>query len=100
MPKQTATRKMLKIAANDKPVVEKYTIGGYTYEKRTQKNWLYLRSLVEGDILKISCFLPEPLREKCRTPEYEIYLNRKSREYTTFVVNENKWFTACFERLP
>ncbi len=100
MPKQTATRKMLKIAAEDKPTIDKYSYGGITYERRSQKFWLYLRCIVDGDILKVSCFLSEPLREKCRTPEYEIYLDRKNRQYLTFVVNENKWYTASFERLP
>lgn len=100
MPKQTATRKMLKIAAKDKPVIEKYKFYGNTYERRSQENWLYLRSIVDGDILKLSCFLAEPLREKCKTPEYEIYLDRKERTYLTYVVNEDKWLTACFDRLP
>lgn len=99
MPKQTATRKMLKIAAADKPVIEKIKYFGSTYERRSQENWLYLRCIVDGDILKLSCFLPEALREKCKTPEYEIYFNRKNRDYTTYVVNKNKWSTACFERL-
>ena len=41
MPKQTATRKMLKIAANDKPVIEQIKFYGSTYERRSQENWLY-----------------------------------------------------------
>ncbi len=100
MPKQTATRKMLKIAANDKPVIEQIKFYGSTYERRSQENWLYLRSIVDGDLLKLSCFLSEPLREKCKTPEFEIYFDRKERTYLTYVVNEDKWLTACFDRLP
>ena len=99
MPKQTATRKMLKIAAADKPVIEQIKFYGSTYERRSQENWLYLRSIVDGDILKLSCFLAEPLREKCKTPEFEIYFDRKERTYLTYVVNEDKWLTACFDRL-
>lgn len=100
MPKQTATRKMFKMAAEDKPIIEKYKLYGQTFEKRSQKNWLYLRCTVEGDILKLSCFLAEPLREKCKTPEYVIYFDRKEKAYLTYVVNKDKWFTASFDRLP
>ena len=42
MPKQTATRKMLKIAAKDKPVIHTIKYFGTTYERRSQEIWLYL----------------------------------------------------------
>ncbi len=100
MPTLQATRKMLRMAMEDTPDVETNRHYGETYVRRTYKHWLYIRSTVQDDVLKVSCFLPDSLRERCMTPRFEIYLDRKQRDYLTYVPSEKKWLTGCFYHLP
>ena len=40
--------------------------------------------IIEGDTMKLACFLTEPLRVKCKLSKYEIYIDRKAKDYLTY----------------
>ena len=95
MPRLKATSKMFQLAKEDKPVIKRYG----RYETRFYQRWLYLRCCTKNDILKLSCFLAGPLREKESLPKYEIYFSKSERTYLTYDVENSKWLTGSFERL-
>lgn len=94
-----ATPRMIRLAAEDteqKRSVsrwgEQYTRTGYQYD-------LFMRCAVQGGILKVALFLPKLLRLGGRTPVYDVYIDRESRQFLTYGHEKEKWLTGKLDRL-
>lgn len=95
MPKLKATAYMMRLVAEDKPVVTKSY--GYTYTK--YKRLGYTRCCVKNGIFKLAIFFSEAMRMGGTLPVYEIYFDREKKQYLTYDCRTEKWLTASIYRL-
>ena len=91
-----ATRKILKMAAEDTP--KTIGIGRYfTYEQ--YQTGLYLRCMVQGNILYVAIFLTPYLRMGARKPAYELYIDKSQNQFLTYEYETKRWLTAKLDKL-
>lgn len=90
-----ATPKMIKMAAVDTPVKEKY----YHWVRTVYKHGLYMRCHIQGHILMVAFFLTEHLRAGGRNPAYELFIDRGRRQFITYDRVLDKWCTSKLDRL-
>lgn len=91
-----ATRKILKMAAEDTP--KTIGIGRYfTYEQ--YQTGLYLRCMVQGNILYVAIFLTPYLRKGARKPAYELYIDKSHNQFLTYEYETKRWLTAKLDKL-
>lgn len=90
-----ATPKMMRLANVDK--LEQR--GSYYWSPNIYERTLYLRCLLQNEILKVSLFLPEYMRAGSRRPRYDLYLDRANRKFLTYDVMNQKWLTSKLDRL-
>ena len=99
MKKLQATPKMLK-DAEDNPIEEKKVRLPYGYTKvKTSRYGRYFRAVQQGEILKVSIFLQRELERGDKSPRYDVYCDKKNKEYTTYEYGERKWRTAKIDNL-
>ena len=99
-----ATRKMTETAERDE-VKEIYgPCTGIIMDKRQEIHtgvtliFIYLRAVVEGEVLKVSVFTRERILNGQQSL-YDIYINKKEGRYLTFDNKDNKWRTAKINML-
>ena len=95
MPKLKATPYMLRRAKMDKP---KNDSPKYYYHQK-YNHWLYLRCCVKKGILKASFFLTETMRFGGEKPVYDVYFDKKNKQYITYSHQKEKWLTASIRNL-
>lgn len=93
-----ATPQMMKLAAADTPHREKYFYGYSSQETYTRG--LYLRAIVENDLLKVAIFLPEHLRMGGKNAAFEVFVSRAENRFLTYDRLHDKWLTAKLDMLP
>lgn len=86
---------MMRLAAEDKPVVKK--VCGYTHTE--YKRLGYTRCCIKNGILKLAIFFSDAMRMGGTLPVYEIYFDRVKKQYLTYDCKMEKWLTASFYRL-
>lgn len=99
-----ATRKMAETAERDE-VKEIYGPWYRNYYGQKTRNtyrchtyFIYLRAVVEGEVLKVSVFTRERILNGQQSL-YDIYINKKEGRYLTFDNKDNKWRTAKIDML-
>ena len=95
--KQKATPSMMRSAEQDE-LQDRFSYGylgcrGYSIG-------MYLRCLMERDILKVSFFLTEPMKAGGKLPAFELYLDKKNMCFITYDCIEKKWRDAKLDMLP
>ena len=60
---------------------------------------MYIRCLIERDILKVSFFLTELMKSGGRLPAYELYLDKKNQTFITYDCMNKKWSNAKLDML-
>lgn len=100
----SATRKMAETAEQDE-VKEIYGPWYRNYYGQKTRNtyrchtyFMYLRAVVEGEVLKVSVFTRDRILNGQQSL-YDIYINKKEGKYLTFDNEENKWRTAKIDML-
>lgn len=100
----SATRKMAETAEQDE-VKEIYGPWYRNYYGQKTRNtyrchtyFMYLRAVVEGEILKVSVFTRDRILNGQQSL-YDIYINKKEGRYLTFDNKDNKWRTAKIDML-
>lgn len=58
-----------------------------------------MRYCVENDILKAALFHPDYMRAGIRLPRFEVYLDRKARQFITYDCVNQKWLQSKLDRL-
>ena len=98
------TRKMTETAERDE-VKEIYGPWYRNYYGQKTRNtyrchtyFIYLRAVVEGEVLKVSVFTRERILNGQQSL-YDIYINKKEGRYLTFDNKDNKWRTAKIDML-
>lgn len=81
MPKLTASPEMKKVALEDEPEKVR-TYSGYTRIRRKYK--CYMNCMVQNGILKAALYLPDYLRLDGDNPAYEVFLDKKKRQFLTY----------------
>lgn len=81
MPKLTASPEMKKVALEDEPEKVR-TYSGYTRIRRKYK--CYMNCMVQNGILKVALYLPDHLRLDGDNPAYEVFLDKKKRQFLTY----------------
>lgn len=93
-----ATPQMMKIATTDTPQRIPHWYGnGY---REVYARGLYLRAIVENDLLKVAVFLPEHLRMGGRNAAFEVFVSRAESKFLTYDRLHDKWLTAKLDMLP
>ncbi len=96
MKKLRATEKMMRIAVEDIPI-EKSLWSGYAYKE--YKYSLFMRCIVQQDILKVAIFFPDHMRMGSRKPSYEVYCSKKEGQFLVYDHLAAKWRTAKLDRI-
>lgn len=96
MPKLTASLEMKKVALEDEPEKVR-TYSGYTRIRRKYK--CYMNCMVQNGILKAALYLPDHLRLDGDNPAYEVFLDKKKRQFLTYDYLDKKWRDAKLDRL-
>ena len=92
MPMLMATNQMMKLAAQDAPQKHTFqTYWGSTYTVTSRKYRLFLRCKIEGNILRVSLYLPDSMRLGARRPAYETFIEVKTKRFLTYDYTVNKW---------
>ena len=91
-----ATRKMMKIAADDIP----HTDPKVYWKKVVYQHGLYLRCFVQNGTLKVSFFFTELLRSGGRNPAYELYIEHEKSRFVTYDRLHDKWLNSKLDMLP
>lgn len=99
MRKMQLTAAMINAAKTDIPEKRTrerwYYQGHYTGTVYHYKYRLFINASQSGDLLKVSIWFRESvLKEK--EPDYDIYIDRKNRDFITYVTDENRWSNAKF----
>lgn len=95
-----ATQKMFEVFRSD--IAEKIEHSNYSGGKWYTYNYKYkryFRVAIYEDILKAAVFTRKQLEKKMATPMYEVYCDRKNREFATYEVLTGKWFTGKINNL-
>ena len=91
MPKLTASPEMKKVALEDEPEKVR-TYSGYTRIRRKYK--CYMNCMVQNGILKVALYLPDHLRLDGDNPAYEVFLDKKKRQFLTY--DYQIWCSSIF----
>ena len=91
-----ATGKILKMAAEDTP--KTIYVGRYAVHERYQTG-MYLRCMVQGNILYAAIFLTPHLRMGARKPAYELYIDKSRNQFLTYEYETKRWLTAKLDKL-
>ncbi len=92
-----ATARMMKIVAEDIPRKEKCNWSGKVYDIY-QYN-LYMRCVVQQDILKVAIFIPAYMRMGSRMPSFEVYCSKKDGQFLMYDRLAAKWRTSKLDRI-
>lgn len=94
-----ATPKMMKLAAEDTP--QKRTVQRWdrTYTEVRTHYGLFLRGLIENDILKVAVYLSDNMRTGGRQPSYEVYIDRSAHCFITYDRGRRKWLNSKLDRI-
>ena len=95
--KQKATPSMMRSAEQDE-LQDRY--GYHYFDCRGYRIGMYLRCLLERDVLKVSFFLTEPMKAGGKLPAFELYLDKKNMCFITYDCIEKKWRNAKLDMLP
>jgi len=90
-----ATPKMMQMAAADTPRREKC----YSWVNTIYKCGLYMSCRIVNDILMVAIFLTEHMRTGGDKPAYELFIDRKSKQFLTYDRLHDKWLTAKLDRI-
>ena len=95
-----ATSGMMQTADTDTPQrsVQKYWNGEHVYI--SYQYGLYMRCQVIHNFLKVAFFLPEHMRMGGKKPAYELYIDKKQKEFLTYDRLREKWMTAKLDLIP
>ena len=85
-----ATNKMMQLAAKDTPTIEKRCYGPIS----VYKHGIYMRCIVQDNILKTAFSLAEHMRTGSRNPAYELYIDYEKRAFITYDCRCEKWTTS------
>lgn len=97
MPVLEATDTMMEMAKKDVPRKE-----DGVYCKRNlvvYKYGLYMRAMAEGELLKIAFFLTEYMRAGSKNAIYELFIDKKVRDFIGYDVIHDKWSNAKLDRI-
>lgn len=95
-----ATQKMMRLAEADIPVkVKREYWSGFSYEEEHRQYGLYMRCVLQNDILKVAFFLPDAMRLGGRRPAYELYIDRKHSKFITYDCASRKWLESKLDRI-
>ena len=95
-----ATKKMMKMAAEDTVKRERVTTWSGHYIKECYTYGLYMRCQILNGILKVAFFLPENMRMGAKLPAYELFINRPTGEFLTYDRKLDRWLTAKVDMIP
>lgn len=90
-----ATEEMLAVAREDMPV----KVGsGWNTSYRCRYSG-FVRSAVEGGILKVTLYDPDAMRLGRTLPVYEIFMEKEKQQFLTYDRTRNEWRTAKIDYL-
>lgn len=90
-----ATEEMLAVAREDVPV----KVGsGWNTSYRCRYSG-FVRSAVEGGILKVTLYDPDAMRLGGTLPVYEIFMEKEKQQFLTYDRSHDKWRTAKIDCL-
>ena len=90
-----ATEEMLAVAREDVPV--KVGSGWNTFYRCRYSG--FVRSAVEGGILKVTLYDPDAMRLGGTLPVYEIFMEKEKQQFLTYDRTRNEWRTAKIDYL-
>ena len=90
-----ATEEMLAVAREDVPV--KVGSGWNTFYRCRYSG--FVRSAVEGGILKVTLYDPDAMRLGGTLPVYEIFMEKEKQQFLTYDRAHDKWRTAKIDYL-
>lgn len=96
----TATSKMMQMAKADKLERRTYRNWGYSWTHEAYKVGLYMRCIVQDNLLKVAIFLTEHMRAGGRLPAYELFISREKERFITYDRLDDRWLTGKLDRLP
>lgn len=87
----------MKQAAIEDVLQKKVTYYGREYTER--RYFTYLNCQVQDGILKVAFYMPDCLRLNGDQPVYEVFLDKKNRQFLTYDYLARKWRDAKLDRL-
>ena len=90
-----ATEEMLAVAREDVPV--KVGSGWNTFYRCRYSG--FVRSAVEGGILKVTLYDPDAMRLGGTLPVYEIFMEKEKQQFLTYDRTRNEWRAAKIDYL-
>lgn len=93
------TKAMMQKAGMDVPVLVNRRCGWREWNIYRYQYGIYMRCRIFDGVLKVAFFLAESMRLGAKTPAYELYINRDTKEFATWDVRHGKWRSAKADML-
>ena len=90
---------MMQKAGMDVPELVSRKNGWRKEELYKYKYGIYMRCQILRGIMKVAFFLADSMRCGVKTPVYELYINKETREFVTWDVKQEKWRNAKVDML-
>ena len=75
-------------------VKRKYQSGGYEFTTENYQRKMYLRCIVEAEILKVGIYLPDHIKTGSSLPNFEVFVSKKENTFLTYDRANGRWLTA------
>lgn len=90
---------MMQMAAGDTLKRETIRYWNNSHIRDSYNTGLYMRCRVIGDYLKVAFFLTESMRAGGNLPVYELYIDKKKRDFITYDRDQKKWLCAKLDMI-
>jgi len=94
-----ATPEIQKLAEDDQLIRRQCKYGIYEYVEHCYERKMYLRCLVEKEILKVGIYLPDHLKTGSNLPSFEVFVNKKENRFLTYDRANDRWLKAKLDRI-
>ncbi len=95
----SATAAMMKLAKEDIMTERVQEYYGRCYKQEAYQYGLYLRCVIQHDILKVALFMTKFMKSGGKLPAYELYFDCKKRDFITYDRLRGKWTNAKLDRI-
>ncbi len=99
LPTLWVTPEIRELAKADEMIKRKYKSGGYEFTTENYQRKMYLRCIVEKEILKVGFFLPDHIKTGSTLPNFEVFVSKKENTFLTYDRANGRWLTAKLDRI-
>ena len=99
LPTLRVTPEIRELAKADELIKRKYKCGEYGFATENYQRKMYLRCIVEAQILKVGIFFPDHIKTGSTLPNFEVFVSKKENTFLTYDRANGRWLTAKLDRI-